>query len=67
MIKSIFYKLAMSALFIFVLSTVITIWAMLDVSFSNRAFEYVIAWFIISVVCASLVIPHIVDLNKQVK
>ena len=67
MIKSIFYKLAMSALFIFVLSTLITICAMLDVSFSNRAFEYVIAWFIISAVCASLVIPHIVDLNKQVK
>jgi hypothetical protein len=61
MIKIIFYKLAVGALFILCISTVIMIWSIFDVSFSERAMEYITLWLMVVWVCIVLMVPHLVE------
>ena len=61
MIKIIFYKLAVVALFILCISTVVMIWSIFDVSFSTRAMDYFMTWGIVACVCVVLMAPHLVE------
>jgi hypothetical protein len=57
----IFYKLAVVALLILCISTVVMIVSIFDVSFSTRAAEYLMTWGIVACVCVVLMIPHLVE------
>ena len=60
----IFYKLAVIALFILCISTVVMIVSIFDVSFSTNANEYFMTWGIVACVCVILIIPHLVERYK---
>jgi hypothetical protein len=64
MIKIIFYKLAVIALFILCISTVVMIWSIFDVSFSERAMEYIMLWGAIAGVCIMSMLPHLFHLYE---
>ncbi len=57
----IFYKLAVVALFILCISTVVMIVSIFDVSFSERAMEYFMTWGIVACFCVVLMSPHLVE------
>ena len=61
MIKIIFYKVSVIALFILCISTVVMIVSIFDVSFSERAMEYLMTWGIVACVCVVLMSPHLVE------
>ena len=57
----IFYKLAVIALFILCISTVVMIWSIFDVSFSERAMQYFMTWGIVAGFCIVLMSVHLVE------
>ncbi len=59
MIKILFYRLSVVALFVLVMSTIIMIVAIFDVSFSERALEYIMLWGVVAVACIASIVPHL--------
>jgi hypothetical protein len=66
-IKVVFYKVSVIALFILCVATAVMLVSITDISFNERGTEYLMTWGVVSCVCIILIIPHLVESYDPVK